>query len=100
MENSIFQSASKKLNMLKGLKFLLSRHTLETLYESLVRSNLEYANVVWDGCTGGESDMLGSIQFGAARVITGAMKGTHRTVLLNETSLLRLSDRRKTLSCY
>jgi len=93
--SKIYQKASKKLNLLKGLKLTLSRKTLEVLYKSLVRSNLEYADIVWDGCAGGESDLLESLQFDAMRVITGAMKGTHREDLITETGLLRLSDRRK-----
>jgi hypothetical protein len=46
----IRQEASKKLNMLKPLKLKLQRKTLEILYKSLVRSCLEYADIVWDGC--------------------------------------------------
>ena len=46
----IHQEASKKLNILKPLKLKLQRKTLEILYKSLVRSCLEYADIVWDGC--------------------------------------------------
>ena len=42
-----------------------------------MRSSLEYANVVWDGCS--ESDnLLESLQIEGARVVTGALKGTNR----------------------
>ena len=50
----VHQKASKKLNMLRGLKFRLNRHTLEILYKSMIRSTMEYANIVWDGCLIGE----------------------------------------------
>ena len=46
----IHQKASKRLNMLKPMKFKLERKTLEILYKSLVRSCREYADLVWDGC--------------------------------------------------
>ena len=69
------QNASKTLNLLKGFKFKLPRLTLEILYKSLVRSKMKYANVVWDGCTLGESDLLESVQYDAAKLISGAMMG-------------------------
>ena len=73
----IYQKASKKLNLLKPLKYNLSRYTLEVLFKSLVRSSVQYANVVWDGCS--ESDnLLESLQIEGARVVTGALKGTNR----------------------
>ena len=53
---NVYERASKRANMLKGLKFKLCRNTLERLYKSLVRPVLEYADVVWDGCT--ESDVI------------------------------------------
>ena len=79
---------------MKGLKFKLSRHTLEILYKSLVRSNMEYADVVWDGCTLGERDLLENLQYEAARVVTGAMKGTHRENVLNDVAWHKLQHRR------
>ena len=43
---------------LKGLKFKLSRNALERLYKSLVRPVMGHADVVWDGCTKNECDIL------------------------------------------
>ena len=56
---------------------------------------MEYANVVWDGCTLGESDLLESVQHDAAKLISGAMKGTHRESVLIDCGLRTLSNRRK-----
>ena len=93
----IHQNASMTLNLLlKGFKLKLSRLTLEILYKSLFRSKMEYANVVWDGCTLGESDLLKSVQHDAAKLISGAMKGTHRESVLIDCGLHTLSNRRKT----
>ena len=77
----IYQKASKKLNLLKPLKYNLSRYTLEVLFKSLVRSSLEYANVVWDGCSESDNNLLESLQTEGARVVTGALKGTNRVSL-------------------
>ena len=74
----IYQKASKKLNLLKPLKYNLSRYTLEVLFKSLVRSSLENANVVWDGCSESDNNLLESLQIEGARVVTGALKGTNR----------------------
>ena len=76
---NIHQKTPKKLNMLKPMKFKLQRRTLEVLYKSVVRSCLEYADIGWDGCCDE-----------AARLVTGALKGTHRDSLLNLKRLLGL----------
>ena len=59
------------------LKYNLSRYTLEVLFKSLVRSSVQYANVVWDGCSEPDN-LLESLQIEGARVVTGALKGTNR----------------------
>ena len=74
----IYQKASKKLNLLKPLKYNMSRYTLEVLFKSLVRLSLEYANVVWDGCSESDNNLLESLQIEGARVVTGALEGTNR----------------------
>ena len=83
------------MNLLKPLKYNLNRYTLEVLFKSLVRSCLEYADVVWDGCSESDSNFFESLQIEGARVVTGALKGTNRVSLLNELSWVDLSVRRK-----
>ena len=90
----IHQKASKRLNMLKPMRLTLARKTLDTLYKSLVRSCLEYADVVWDGCNETDSDLLEQLQYEAARLVTGAIKGTSRERLLNEVAWVKLKERR------
>ena len=91
----IHQKASTKLNLRKPLKYKLNRYTLEVLFKSLVRSSLEYADVVWDGCSESDSNLLESLQREGARVVTGALKGTNRVSLLKELSWVDLSVRTK-----
>ena len=78
----INQKASKKLNMLKPIKFKLQRKSLEVLYKSVVCSCLVYADIVWDRCCDGDRHLLESLQYEAARLVMGALKGTHRERLL------------------
>ena len=68
--------------------------TLEILYKSLVRSSLEYADVMWDGRWDAERDLLERLQFEAVRIVTGALKGTNRASLLKDTAWVTLNDRR------
>ena len=71
------------------MKYSLSRYILDVSLKSFVRSSLEYADVVWDGCES-DSNLLEGSQIEGARVITGALKGTNRIPLLNELSWVDL----------
>jgi hypothetical protein len=91
---NIHDKASKRLNLLKGLKFKINRNTLGKLYKSLIRPLMEYADVVWDSCCENVSDLLESVQYEFARVVTGAMKGTGHQRLLEELAWESLKTRR------
>ena len=74
----------------------LSRFTLKVLFKSLVCSSLEYADVVWDGCSeSGSNLLLDSLQIEGARVVISALKETTRVSLWNKLSWVNLSVRRK-----
>ena len=91
--STIYENASKRLNLLKGLKFKLNRSTLNAMYLTLIRPLMEYADFIWDGCSS-ESTVLESIQYEAARLVTGAIKGTNRQSLLEELGWVPLKTRR------
>ena len=55
---------------MRKLKFELDRKTLETIYLSLIRRILEYADIVWDSCSMHED--LDKIQDEAARIVNEA----------------------------
>jgi hypothetical protein len=63
----VYEKACQRINMLKGLKYKLNRETLNTLYKSLVRPVMEYADLLWDGCMDGESDLLEFVQYESAK---------------------------------
>ena len=56
---------------------------------------MEYACQIWDDCSEGDSIRLENFQLTAARIITGAKKGTSHQSIYNETSWETLSERRK-----
>ena len=52
----ITQKASLRLNLLRTLKFILDRNSLQKIYLIFIRSILEYADIVWDNCTQQQSN--------------------------------------------
>ena len=72
------------------MKYNLSRYTLEVLFKTLVRSSLEYADVVWNGCSESDSNLLENLQIEGVRVATGALKATNKVSLLNDLSWVEL----------
>ena len=93
--SEIRNKSMKMVNILKHLQMRLSRRSLEILYLSFIRPIMEYGSVVWDGCTSSESDELESVQLAAARVITGAIRGTRHELIYEESGLEKLSKRRE-----
>ena len=86
--------AKRHIDIMKRLKHKLDRKTLETIFISFVRPTLEYGCVVWDNCDSESQDMIENIQLDAARIVTGAIKGTIHTKLYNETGWETLEARR------
>ena len=80
---------------MKGLKYILDRQTLETIYISFIRPVLEYASPVWSGCTELDANKLEDVQLSAARIVTGAMYGTSIEKLNEEVGWQSLAKRRE-----
>ena len=55
---------------------------------------MEYTDVIWSSCTDTESDLLEHVQYEAAKVVTGAIKGTSRQCLLEELGWENTKTRR------
>ena len=86
--------AWQRIHVMRRLKFILDRKSLQTIYFAFIRPLLEYADVVWDNCTKYESNELEKIQNEAARIVTGATKLVSINALLTETHWETLSSRR------
>ena len=76
----------------------IDRKSLETIYESFIRSKLEYACIVWDDCSEQDHIALEKCQLRAARIVTGAKKGTSHDKLYTETQCLSYMKEEKILN--
>ena len=79
---------------MRAVEYKLSRKALNNIYISYIRPILEYAAVVWDGCTAYEITRLERIQYEAARIVTGLTRSVSIDKLIKEIGWLSLSDRR------
>ena len=86
--------AWQRINIMRKLKFLLDRKSLQTIYFSFIRPLLEYADVVWDNCTQYEVEELEKIHNEAARIVTGATRLVSINLLHCETGWESLASRR------
>jgi hypothetical protein len=59
------------MNILRRLKYRLSRTNLDKLYVVYIRSLFEYACELWGNCWIGNSQKLEQLQLEAARIVTG-----------------------------
>ncbi|XP_055995247.1 uncharacterized protein LOC125672352 isoform X1 [Ostrea edulis] len=92
--DSIVDKSFKKLGLLKRLKFKIGRKHLSKLYIAFIRPTLEYASIVWDGCSVHDTDKPEKVQLRAARIVTGLPIFASRESLYSETGWLTLKSRR------
>lgn len=85
----------KLLGTLKKFKYRWSRRALETCFKSFVRPILEYGCILYDSCSHSDIMRVESVQLEAARIVTGAKKGTSHSALYDELGWTTLADRRK-----
>lgn len=71
---NICGQAWTRLNLMRALKFKVSRKSLEQIYISFIRPFLEYCDSVWDNSSTEAKKKLEAIHIEAARTITGATK--------------------------
>ena len=95
--------AKKNLGIIKHLSICLPRKTLDQMYKALIRSHLDYCDIIYHippvqtqlGVT--ITDLMEKaerIQYQAALAITGAWQGASRSKLYDELGWESLSERR------
>ena len=92
---NISEKAWLKLNLLRALKFRVSKKSLEKMYMAYVLPLLEYCDSVWDSCPTETKGQLDVIHIEAARIITGATKLYSVSKLLSDLGWETLQKRRK-----
>ncbi|MCG8033358.1 MAG: reverse transcriptase family protein, partial [Candidatus Thiodiazotropha taylori] len=92
--NNICKKACIRLNLLRALKFRVSRKSLEKMYSAFVRPLLEYSDIVWDNCPSESKRNLDAIHIEAARIITGGTKLCSIDKLYSELGWDSLQSRR------
>ena len=83
-----------RVNLIRKLKFLLDRTSLEIIYVSFIWPLLEYADMVLDNCTLYAVNALEKIQLEAAHIVTGTTKLVSLEMLYKETGWETLDARR------
>ena len=95
--STIIARASKRIDMLRALKFKLDRSSLEKMYFAYIRPIFEYASVVWDSAPRHEYYFatMEKLQIAAARIVTGTNTYASKQLLYHDTGWERLSTRRQ-----
>ena len=91
--NNKINKCNKSIGIIKKLSLTLSRNSLFTIYKTIVRPILDYTD--YDKpLTESFKDRLEMVQYNAALVITGAVKGTSRDHIYRELGLESLAEQR------
>ena len=92
--DDIVTKASKKLDLMRGLKYKLDRRSLETIYMSFIRPCVEYGDILWAGTYDSDLCKIDAIQVEAMRIVVGATARSNINLLYEETGWPTLSERR------
>ena len=82
------------MNLMRTLKFRVSRKILEQIYVTFIRPLLEYCDTVWENCSAENKKQLESIHIEAARIITGTTRFCSIEKLFSELNWESLQSRR------
>ena len=87
--------AYRGIGVIKKLQNILPRQSLLTIYKSFIRPHLDYGDVVYDQPDNETlCSKIQTVQYNAARAITGAHRGTSQSKLYVQLGLESLKARR------
>ena len=79
--------ACKGIGVIK-LHYVLTRHSLLTVYKSFLKHHLDYFHIIYDQPNNQAfSNKLEAVQYNVALAITGAIRGTSRIKVYQELGL-------------
>ena len=95
--SSVIAKASKRIDMLRALKFELDRSTLGKVCFAFIRPVFEYACVVWDSAPRHEYifNNMEKLKISAARIVSVTNTYSSKQLLYHDTGWELLSSRRK-----
>ena len=88
------KKANKGLGLLKFLSRYTTRPVLDKTYKMYVRPHLDYGDIIYHNQLKDSMQLLESVQYRAALIVTGCWKGTSRAKLYADLGWESLSDRR------
>ena len=92
---NITQKISKTMGLLRTFKPILPRSSLLTIYKIIIRSQLDFADVIYDQAYYTSfHEKLEPLQYNACLSMTGAIRGTSSEKLYRELRLESLKSRR------
>ena len=97
--NSIIRKVTLLISCLRSFKYKLCRKALDTMYNSFILPQFDYADIAWDNCSGTLSNLLENLHLEAIRIILGAVRGTSHEKLYKEFGFYTLKERRNVTSC-
>ena len=92
---SLLEKNYKKIDVLRSLRFTIDRKTLELLFHCYIRPSIEYCSTVWTNISKQQRKDIEDLQLAAARIVTGAIKGTKHAEIYEECRWLTTSERRE-----
>ena len=88
-------SCSRRVDLMRNLKFKLDRKSLEQIYYSFIRPKLEYGHIILAGAPACQLHKYDKLESEIFRIITGATQRSSRQRVLGELSTLPLAERRR-----
>ena len=85
---------------MRKLNFTFSRNALNQIYLYHLLPILEYASLVWEGCTQQDSNSVQKVQNEAAHIVTGLTRSVSLEKVYNECGWVNLSARRHQQKLY
>ena len=97
--DSHIQNITKKCRSLLGILFkgrhLVDQNTKKLLYNAMVQSRLNYADVIWDSCSEGLAQQVQKIQNSGIRYIFGLKKYDHVSEYRTSLKWVTVKEKRK-----